>query len=264
MLQNRRAWDLRTAAHLESGFYDVASFKAGRNSLRPIEQEELGDVSGRSLLHLQCHFGMDTLSWARFGAHVTGGDFSEDAISHARTLAAEVGIDARFVCSNLYDLPDVLKGEFDIVVTTYGVLYWLPDLDGWAKVVAHFLKSGGTFCLVEVHPVVGLFDDVDAALKVSDSLFNRGPFEAVTDKTYADSLAPTSHVEHNWTWTVGEVVTSLAGSGLRIERLREYPMDVRQRLPSMVRSEDGYWRLPGNPVPCLYSVVATRPATSGR
>jgi 2-polyprenyl-3-methyl-5-hydroxy-6-metoxy-1,4-benzoquinol methylase len=131
MSQNRRGWALRTQVHVISDFYDLASFRKGRIALRALEQEELGDVRGRSLLHLQCHFGMDTLSWARLGAHVTGADFSEEAIATARSLAEELDIEARFVCANLYDLPDVLEGEFDIVVTTYGVLSRLPDLDGW-------------------------------------------------------------------------------------------------------------------------------------
>jgi SAM-dependent methyltransferase len=254
MLQNQQAWDIRTAVHAESSFYDLASFKQGRNSLRPLEQEELGDVSGRSMLHLQCHFGMDTLSWARLGARVTGADFSEDAISFARSLADEIGVEA-----NLYDLPKLLEGEFDIVVTTYGVLSWLPDLDGWARVVAHFLRPGGTFCMVEIHPFVGLFDDDGGKLNITGSLFHRGPFETVSVATYADSRVLPPHTEHNWTWTVGEVVTALAGAGLVVERLRELPMDVRQRLPSMLRSPDGYWRLPGDPMPCLFTVVATRP-----
>src|SRR5499427_10478130 len=111
---NRRAWDLRTRAHLESAFYDVPSFRKGRITLRPPEREELGDVRGRSLLHLQCHFGADTLSWARLGATVTGADFSPEAVTAATALAAELDIPARFVCADLYDLPDVLDGQFDI------------------------------------------------------------------------------------------------------------------------------------------------------
>lgn len=259
MRQNRRAWDLRTRAHLESAFYDVASFKRGRNTLRPLELEELGDVRGRSLLHLQCHFGLDTLSWARLGARATGADFSEDSIAAATSLAAELGIDARFVCADLYDLPEVLHDRFDIVVTTYGVLSWLPDLDRWARVVAHFLKPGGTFCIVEIHPVIGLFDDVDGRLELTGSLFDSGPFERETVQTYADGTALPPHREHNWFWPVSRVVTALCAAGLRIERLRELPVDVRQRLPSMVRGDDGFWRLPGDRLPILFTCVATRP-----
>ena len=121
------------------------------------------------------------------------------------------------------------------------------------------MKPGGTFCLVEVHPVIGLFDDDDGKLKITGSLFDRGPFETLTADTYADGRALPEHAEYNWTWTVGEVVTALASAGLRVERVREMPTDVRQRLPSMVRSPDGYWRLPGDPLPCLFTLVATRP-----
>lgn len=245
--------------HLDSDFYDVESFKRGRNSLRPLELEELGDVKGRSLLHLQCHFGMDTLSWARLGAHVTGTDFSEKAIAVARSLAAELGLEAEFVCANLYDLPDVLHGEFDIVVTTYGVLGWLPDLDAWARVVAHFLRPGGTFCIVEIHPFISLFEDIGGELKITGSLFDSGPFETDSIVTYADGLVLPAHPEHNWTWPLSKMVTALCDAGLRIERIRELPFDVRQRLPSMVRGDDGLWRLPGDPLPLLFTCVATRP-----
>ena len=259
MLKNRRAWGLRTSVHLKSDFYDLASFKQGRNSLRPIEQEELGDVRGRSLLHLQCHFGMDTLSWARLGARVTGADFSEEAITAARSLAAELGLEARFICANLYDLPDVLDEEFDIVVTTYGVLSWLPDLDAWARVVAHFLRPGGTFCIVEIHPNWGFIDEVDGKIEVTDSVFRSDPWETETVETYTDGPALAEHAEYNWPWTVGGLVTVLINAGLRIERLRELPIDVRQRVRSMVRSDDGFWHLPGDPLPLMMTCVATRP-----
>ena len=257
--QNRDAWDLRTRVHVDSASYGVESFKRGRSSLRPIELEELGDVAGRSLLHLQCHFGMDTLSWARLGAHVTGADFSEEAIGVARSLAAELGIEARFVCANLYDLPNVLEGQFDIVFTSYGIIGWLPDLDGWARVIPHFLKPGGTFCIVEIHPMISVFDEVDGELKATDSLFDSGPSETQAVETYADNLPLPAHVEHNWRWPLSKVVTALCDAGLRIERLREFPGDIRQRLPMMVLADDGYWHLPGDPLPLLFSCVATRP-----
>jgi SAM-dependent methyltransferase len=259
MSKNMRAWALRTAVHLKSDFYDLASFKEGRNSLRQLEQEELGDVRGRSLLHLQCHFGMDTLSWARLGARVTGADYSEEAITVARSLADELEIDARFVCANLYDLPDVLEGEFDIVVTTYGVLSWLPDLNAWARVVAHFLRPGGTFCIVEIHPNWGFFDEVDGELRITDSIFRSEPWETEIDETYTDGPVLPAHPEYNWPWTVGGMVTALSKAGLRIERLRELPVDVRQRIASMVPSDDGYWHLPGDPLPMIVTCVATRP-----
>ena len=259
MSQNRRGWAFRTQVHLISDAYDLASFRKGRIALRPLEQEELGDVRGRSLLHLQCHFGMDTLSWARLGAHVTGADFSEEAIAAARSLADELDVEARFVCANLYDLPDVLEGEFDIVVTTYGVLSWLPDLYGWARVVAHFLKPGGTFCIVEIHPNWGFLDEVGGELRITDSMFRSEPWETETIETYTDGPLMPPHIEYGWPWTVGGMVTALATAGLHIERIRELPLDVRQRIPSMVKSDDGYWHLPGDPMPLMVTCVATKP-----
>ena len=146
---NKELWNAKTPIHNKSEFYDVAGFKAGDSTLRSVELEELGDVKGKSLLHLQCHFGMDTMSWAREGAKVTGMDLSDVAIARAKELSAELSIPADFVCCNLYDLPQHLEGSFDLVFTSYGTIGWLPDLDKWASVVKHFLKPGGTFYIVE-------------------------------------------------------------------------------------------------------------------
>ena len=164
-----------TPIHARSAFYDVEAFKAGQSRLLSIEREEVGDVRGKSLLHLQCHFGLDTLSWARLGAQATGVDFSAPAIRLARALNDELGLGATFVHSNVYDLPDALTGQFDIVYTSYGVLVWLPDLIRWAAVVAHFLEPGGTFYIVEGHPFMYVFDMERAAepqgLRVDQSYF---------------------------------------------------------------------------------------------
>lgn len=151
---NKKVWDALTGPHLLSEFYDVEGFKAGNDWLRPLEIEEMGDVHGKTLLHLQCHFGQDTLSWGRRGAIVTGVDFSDEAIDYARKLSKETGIKADFICSDIYALPEILDQQFDIVFTSYGVLTWLPDLKRWAEVVAHFLKPGGFFYIVEIHPIL--------------------------------------------------------------------------------------------------------------
>jgi SAM-dependent methyltransferase len=126
-------------------------------------REELGDVAGKDLLHLQCHFGLDTLGWARLGAWVTGADFSERAIAQARALAAETGLDATFIVSDVADLPAALEGDFDLVFTSFGVLGWLPDVPRWADVVAHFVRPGGRFYIAEAHPFAQVFDDGQAA-----------------------------------------------------------------------------------------------------
>jgi len=150
---NRASWNARTPVHLRSRFYDLEAFKAGQTSLKPIELEQVGDVRGKSLLHLQCHFGQDTLSWARLGARVTGLDLSDVAIAEARALASGLGIRARFVEGNVYDAPALLGGErFDVVFTSYGVVGWLPRLEPWARAIAASLAPGGTFHGVEFHP----------------------------------------------------------------------------------------------------------------
>ena len=139
--------------------YNVEGFKAGRITLNDIEIEEIGAVEGKSLLHLQCHFGMDTMSWARLGAEATGVDLSDASIDLANELNAELGLGTRFIRSNVYDLPDVLDGEFDIVYTSLGALCWLPDLTRWGQVIARFLKPGGTFYVRDEHPAGRIFDD---------------------------------------------------------------------------------------------------------
>ena len=149
---NRKNWNERTPVHAVSEFYDVAGFRNGRITLNDIERTEVGSVEGKSLLHLQCHFGMDTMSWARLGAQATGVDISNAAIDFARTLNDELQLNTRFICSNLYDLPDALDEEFDIVYTAMGVLCWLPDLSGWANVIARFLKPNGIFYILDGHP----------------------------------------------------------------------------------------------------------------
>jgi SAM-dependent methyltransferase len=249
---NRRNWDTRFPVHRDSAFYDVAGFKAGRDTLRSIEVEELGDVEGRTLLHLQCHFGLDTLSWARRGARVTGMDFSEPAIAEARALAAELGLEARFIQSNLYELTRVLHEQFDIVFTSYGVLCWLPDIPEWARVVARFLRPGGTFLLVEEHPIAACFEEVEGRLELTYPMFRREPFEMLATETYADPAVELPATRnYQWSWSVGDVAGSLIDAGLRIERLRELPYSDFRRFPSMTGDADGWWRLPDDPLPLL-------------
>jgi SAM-dependent methyltransferase len=257
---NRDHWDEMAPHHERSEFYDVDGFKAGGYSLKSIELEELGDVSGKSLLHLQCHFGMDTLSWARLGASVTGIDFSDAAISRARHLSTEIDVPATFICANIYDLPDVLQGQFDIVYTSYGVQAWLPDIPRWAEIAAHFLKPGGTFYIAENHPLIHLFDDAAdrPELTVTNPYWGSPePTRFEPDCSYAG--APVTKPSYEWTHTMGEIVTSLTAAGLRIEHLHEFPLCEYQALPQMKKDDRGYWRLEGDPLPLLFSIKATKP-----
>jgi SAM-dependent methyltransferase len=259
---NRELWNEITPIHAKSEFYDVDGFKNGKSSmLYSIELEEMGDVTGKSLLHLQCHFGMDTLSWARRGAKVTGVDFSDRAIDLARSLSKELNIEAEFVHSNVYDLPENLKGKFDIVYTSGGVLCWLPDLKRWAEIIFHFLKPGGFFYILEGHPFSRVFDDSPdgTELKVRYSYFHTpepAKWEPVGD--YADPNAVVTHSSYEWTHDIGDIINSLISSGLRIEFLHEFPAIFFKCFPFMERGDEGLWRIKGDKIPLIFTLKAVK------
>jgi SAM-dependent methyltransferase len=221
---NRRAWDQLAAVHVRSKFYDVAGFEAGALSLTPLEIEVVGDVRGQSLLHLQCHFGLDTLSWARLGAaRVTGLDFSDAALAEARALAIRVGLQdrARFVGASVYDAPAALGGDtFDLVFTSFGALAWLPELEGWAHAVARCLRPGGRFHLVEFHPAIWMFDDAFEKIVYP---YDGGGYIACNDQgSYADRSAPIVTRTFIWNHGLATVVGALLRAGLTLDRLAEY------------------------------------------
>ncbi|TKJ42946.1 SAM-dependent methyltransferase [candidate division TA06 bacterium B3_TA06] len=259
---NRRHWNELVEIHAKSKFYDVEGFKAGRLTLDRIEQEGVGDVKGKSLLHLQCHFGMDTLSFARLGAEVTGIDFSTKAIRLARDLSSELGLNASFVCSEIYDLPKKLSGEFDIVFTSYGVLPWLPDLKRWAEVITHFLKPGGIFYIVESHPFAHVFNDGNVSdLQVHYPYFAKAPMRFDEHGSYADAEGTLEHTVHyEWMHPMSEIISSLIAAGLTIQSLKEYPFTPYKMLPFMKQDQEGWWRLPDGreDVPLLFSLKATK------
>jgi SAM-dependent methyltransferase len=267
---NEELWNAWTAVHAAGDFYDLEGFKAGGIRIRPYEIDLLGDVTGKSLLHLQCHFGIDTLSWARLGARVTGADLSPDAIELARVLADELGFpEARFVCSNLYDLPEALDGSFDIVYTSRGVLGWLPDIRAWARVVAHFLAPGGTFFITEAHPVMNVFENEGVApgeLRLTYPYWeHREPLTFAVKGSYADPDADVGDLtEHSWDHGLGEIVTALVDAGLRIDKLIEHPF-LEWKVDFLVEEEagDDRWVLPeGTPgeLPLMFSLLASKPA----
>jgi SAM-dependent methyltransferase len=266
---NRDLWDAWTRIHVAGDFYDVASFKSGERGirLRDYEVEEVGEVAGKTLLHMQCHFGLDTLSWARLGAIVTGADFSEEAIAAARALATEVDLPATFVVSNLYDLPEKLDGVFDIVYTSGGVLEWLPDIVAWARVAAHFVKPGGFFYIAEIHPVANAFENEGVQpgeLRLEYPYWtHEEPLQFEVKGSYADRSAPTEGlVSSGWDHSLGEIVTALIDAGLRIEFLHEFDF-VHWRLDFLIEGDDGRWRLPPGTkgeLPLLFTLKATKPA----
>ncbi|MEU1347950.1 class I SAM-dependent methyltransferase [Streptomyces sp. NPDC005775] len=267
---NRAMWDERVPIHADSDFYDLDSFRAGKDALRDFELAEVGDVTGRTLLHLQCHIGVDTLSWARHGAaQVVGLDFSEPAVETARSLAEELGLGpdrAAFVTADVHDAAEAVPDSaYDIVYTGIGALNWLPDIDRWAETAASLVAPGGFLYLAEFHPLTDCLDDATGSQVVHD-YFSRDAWVDETPGTYADFDAPTVHNRSvEWQHPVGSVVSALAAAGLRIEFLHEHDVSLFARFPVLERRSDGFYRFPADRprVPLMYSIKATRPDDAG-
>lgn len=267
---NRKHWEELAELHPETDFYDIEGFLNGESTLDSIEPEELDGVEGNSLLHLQCHIGLDTLSWARRGADVTGVDISAEAVEVARELAVETGLEnrARFVQSDVYELADgsaIEDKEFDIVYTSFGVLFWLPNLEEWADVVVQFVREGGTFYLVDHHPFTNTLSEDSTAenLKVSYPYFHdRISYDATETGSYA-GIEP-EELEHGpthgWSHSLGEIVSALCRSGLRLEFLHEHPWSTFKAVDAMEEREDGRYVLPelDYDLPFVFSLRASR------
>lgn len=267
---NKANWDDRVAIHTRSKSYDVEGFLAGNLAILPVDIREMGDVEGKSLLHLQCHFGMDTLSWGRLGATVTGLDFAPKAVAAATELAAKSGVDgARFVEANMYDAVQALNGEqFDVVYTGIGAVCWLPKIGAWAQVVADCLKPGGTFYIREGHPVLYTLDDelTEPGYEMRYSYFEREEPLVWDDAiTYTDNdagIAIENTRNYEWNHGLGEVVTALIEAGLVIEFVHEFDRCDWRALPWMEPDGERQWKLPDGEehrVPLTYSIRAHKP-----
>jgi len=259
---NRANWDERVPIHVGGDFYGVEGFKAGEEHLRPFELAEMGDVSGKELLHLQCHFGKDTLGWSRRGARVTGLDFSEPAVGAARKLAADLGLDAEFVRSDVYAASEALGGRtFDVVYTGLGALNWLPDVGRWAGVVSRLIRPGGFLYLAEFHPFANVFGDHDLTVE-HDYFHSEEPQVWDEPGTYADLAAETTNnLTYEWNHTLSDVVTALIEAGLVLEFLHEHDYTLFPRWPILEKSGFDTYRLPeGTPrIPLMYSLKARNP-----
>ena len=255
---NRASWNNRTEAHLKSDFYDVPNFIKGKSSLNSIELELLGDLKGKSILHLQCHFGQDTISLSRLGAQATGVDLSDKAIASAKQLAIETDSSATFICCDIYDLPNHLNQQFDIVYTSYGTIGWLPDLDKWAKVISKFLKPNGQLIFVEFHPVVWMFDDDFDNIKYHYA--NSGAIIEIESGTYADKSAAIEQEYVMWNHSLSEVMTSLLNNGLEINTFKEYDYSPYNCFAKTTAFEPGKYRIAHleNKIPMVYALVASK------
>lgn len=252
---NKANWNKRVDIHFKSDFYDNDSFLISKNSLNKIELDELGEIKGKDVLHLQCHFGQDTISLANLGANVTGVDFSNEAIAKANELSKKTEISTNFICSNIYDLKDNLDKKFDVVFTSYGTIGWLPDINKWAEIVSHFLKPGGTFIIAEFHPYIWMFDDNFEHFKYS-YFHEESPIEEIAEGTYTDGEKEINLVQYSWNHTISDVVNSLIKNGLEVNSLKEFDYSPYNCFPDMTELEKGkfVFKKYGNKLPLVYSI----------
>lgn len=255
---NRASWNNRTESHLKSEFYDIDGFLRGRTSLNDIEINLLGEIKGKKILHLQCHFGQDSISLSRLGAHVTGVDFSDKAIESAKQIAKKTQSDTTFICCDIYDLQDHLDETFDVVFTSYGVIGWLPDMEKWAKIVSTFLKPNGQFIFVEFHPVVWMFNDNFD--EINYSYFNSGAIIETETGTYADKNANITQDYVMWNHGLGEVLNSLIKNGLEINSMDEFDYSPYDCFDKTIQMGPKKYRIEhlDNKIPMVYAIKAIK------
>ncbi len=263
--KNKNRWDELAKVHFGSEFYDVKKFREGGISISDLEVKEVGDVTGKTLLHLQCHFGKDTLSWARLGAKVTGVDFSSQAIKLASQLSEEIGLDATFIQTEIgkLDQTNLAEKSFDIVFTSHGAIFWLPELKKWAEMIAYYLKPGGFFYIAEGHPFALIFDDEhESELRVRFPYFHQDePLAFDYDSSYASGDVKIKNTrEYGWVHDLGYIVNNLIAAGLQIEFIHEYPFISWEMFP-FLQEKDGWWYLPKEyqQIPMMFTLKARKP-----
>ncbi len=249
---NKNSWNQRVETHFNSKFYDVPGFLSGNSSLNEIELAGLGDVKGQSMLHLQCHFGLDSLSWARLGAEVTGVDISDEAIKKANELNAQTKLKADFVAADVYAFGETNPHQFDLVYTSYGAICWLPDLDRWAQVVSNCLNPGGTFYMAEFHPIIDLI--------AGYSYFHKPQPDVELEDTYTENCDGSKHEFAVWTHTMGDVISALINAGLKIQIVQEFDYSPYNCFEGMEEKKPGQFYLDhkGHHVPMVYSIKAIK------
>ena len=255
---NKNAWNNKTEVHIASDFYDMKGFLEGKSTLNSIELELLGAISNKKILHLQCHFGQDTMTFARMGAQATGIDFSEKAIEKATEFSKQLNLDTTFICCDIYEAPKYLKDQFDIVFTSYGTIGWLPDLDKWAKVVSQFLKPGGQFIMADFHPVVWMYDN--DFKEVFYSYFNIEPIVEDETGTYADRYSEIEAKTITWNHPISETLNALITNGIELNSFNEYDYSPYNCFNNTEEFEPNKFRIKTfeNKIPMVYSIKGTK------
>ncbi|WP_407480866.1 class I SAM-dependent methyltransferase [Elizabethkingia meningoseptica] len=255
---NKESWNKRVDTHFDSEFYNVKDFLKGKSSLNSIELDLLGNITRKKILHLQCHFGQDTISLSRMGAEVTGIDLSDKAIEKAKELALQAGTNTQFICNDVYTLPNVLNEQFDIVFTSYGTIGWLPDLDQWADVINHFLKPGGQFVFAEFHPVVWMFNDDFTG--IGYNYFKNEAIVETNTGTYAEKEADMTLHTVSWNHSLSEVFTSLISHHMQIITFNEFDYSPYNCFSHTEEFEPNKFRIKhfGNNIPMVYSLLARK------
>ncbi|MDO7138435.1 class I SAM-dependent methyltransferase [Algibacter lectus] len=255
---NKATWNQKVKVHAESDMYDMEAFKKGKSSLMPYELEALGDVTGKTLLHLQCHFGQDTLSWSRLGAKCTGVDLSDEGIKLAKSLNEELELDAEFLCCNVLETSQHIKEKFDIVFTSYGVIGWLPDLKPWGEMIAERLKQGGTFFMAEFHPIVWMFDYLNEKPIITYGYMQDEVIYEEYEGTYANQKSTITSKEYGWNHGLGEVISALTEAGLHIEYLTEHNESPYNVLPNLAETDNGMFVTKDKLYPLIFTLKATK------
>ncbi|MEL0652467.1 class I SAM-dependent methyltransferase [Algibacter sp. TI.3.09] len=255
---NKATWNRKVKVHAESDMYNMEAFKKGKSSLMSYELDALGDVKGKSLLHLQSHFGQDTLSWSRLGAKCTGVDLSDEGIKLAKSLNEELELDAQFICCNVLETSQYVKEEFDIVFTSYGVIGWLPYLKPWGKMIAERLKQGGTFFMAEFHPIVWMFDYLNEKPIMTYGYMQDEVIYEEYEGTYADQESAITSKEYGWNHGLGEVISALTEAGLRIEYLTEHNESPYNVLPNLTETDNGMFVTQDKLYPLIFTLKATK------
>ncbi|WP_033960988.1 class I SAM-dependent methyltransferase [Psychroserpens jangbogonensis] len=255
---NRQTWNEKVKIHSKSDMYDLDAFKNGKSSLMSYELNALGNVQGKSLLHLQCHFGQDTLSWSRAGAKCVGVDLSDEGIVMAKALNEELQLDANFVRCNVLDTSEYVNETFDIVFTSYGVIGWLPDLKPWGQMIVERLKKGGTFYMAEFHPIVWMFDYLDGKQIMKYGYMQDDAIYEEYEGTYANQDSKMTSKEYGWNHGLSEVVNALIEAGLKIDYLNEYDESPYNVLPDLVETKSGNYETKNKLYPLIFEIKATK------